>query len=189
MTERNEQRKIAFVGTSSIGKTTLIEELKKKAERDNIRSFAFVPEAARDFFIAHRNIPQSLRFSARVQGQVQDLQWGYECEAHDTDASNIISDRSVLDAVAYTRAYGDLKGADKLLAKVRLWLPTYSRILLLNPNDVPYETDDIRQEAEEIRMQNHEAFVSLFEERQIPYELLSGTLAQRLEHVNEVLKR
>lgn len=182
MVERAGQRKIAFVGTSRIGKTEIITQLQKKHP-----DAVFVPEAARIYFTEHPEIPQSERFSAKVQGQVQDLQWSLEREANNSGAVNIFCDRSVLDAVVYARADGDLE-AEQLFTKVASWIATYHKILLLDPRDVPYEKDYIRQEDEAIRQKNHDEFVAFFKEKQIPYELLSGTIEQRLARIEQILQ-
>ena len=97
-------------------------------------------------------------------------------------------DRSVIDAVVYVRSQGDIKGAEELLKRVEFWLPTYHKFLLLNPSDVPYETDDIRQETPEARQKFHDAFLNFFEETGIPYELLSGTKDERIRRVTKILE-
>ena len=75
----------------------------------------------------------------------------------------------------------------ELLDRVKFWLPTYNKFLLLNPTDVPYQTDEVRQESEQVRQGFHNAYLEFFEESGIPYELLSGTLEQRVERVDEIL--
>ena len=184
MIER-DVRKIAFVGTSSVGKTELINQLRSKHSDDP--RFAFAPEAARIFFTAHSEISQEERFSAKVQGQVQDLQLDLEKEAHDSGATTIFCDRSVLDAIVYTRANEEIPESEDLYIKVASWIYTYTKVFLLDPTDIIYETDDIRQENEATRQKNHDAFVTFFEEKQIPYELLSGTVEQRITRIEGIL--
>ncbi len=184
MTQERDVQKIAFVGTSSIGKTELLNQLKRKYKGNN--DFGFVPEAARYYFHFHPEVSEEERFSARIQGEVQDLQWVYEKQAEANGHTTIFCDRSVLDAIVYSRAHGD-KASEELFTKVASWISTYHRILLLNPADVPYETDDIRKETEEVRRKNHEAFVEFFAEKGIEYELLSGTVEQRLDRISQLI--
>lgn len=186
MVGEREPRKIAFVGTSSVGKTELINQLKLRHSDDP--RIAFVPEAARMFFTSHPEIPQDVRFSTVVQGQVQDLQLRLERVAHNSNAVDIFCDRSVLDAIVYSRAYGDLEGSEELFIKVASWLATYYRIMLLDPKDVQYQKDDVRQEDEQTRQKNHDEFVTFFEEKQIPYEVLAGTVEERLDRVEQILQ-
>lgn len=183
--KENEPRKIALVGTSRIGKTELLNQLESRHDQDS--GFAFVPEAARLFFTAHPEIPQKERFSARVQGQVQDMQWDHERMAINLGATTLVCDRSVLDAVVYTRANGELEGSEELFTKIASWVATYTKIFLLDPQDIPYEKDDLRQEEETTRQKNHEAFIEVFEEKGIPFELLSGTIEERLARLEDTL--
>lgn len=145
MTEHESPRKIALIGTSRIGKTLIIEEL---AKRDT--SIAVVPEAARDFFKAHPEIQGDDRFKKSPQEQIQYMAFLREHSSLSEKPQIILCDRSVLDAVVYVRATGDREGSEELLERVRFWLPTYDRFLLLSPVGVPYEKDEIRQEEEEI---------------------------------------
>lgn len=183
MVEKEGVRKFAFVGTSCIGKTTILDHYRQRySDNPNV---VFVEEAARVFFTENPSITD--RFSVEAQGQVQALALQNEQVAHSSGATVIFCDRSVIDAVAYVRANGDKEGSEELLQRVTFWLPTYHKFLLLDPADIPYATDDIRQEDEVTRQQFHSAFVELFEEKQIPYELLSGTVDERMARIDELL--
>lgn len=118
---------------------------------------------------------------------MQALALQQEQKAHETGATIILCDRSVIDAIIYVRAHGDRAGATELLDRVKFWLPTYKIFLLLNPADVPYQTDDVRKEDEQRRQDFHTAYLEFFEESGIPYKLLSGTLDQRITRVDEIL--
>lgn len=80
-TEQVVPRKIAFVGTSCIGKTTLLDHYRKAHSRNP--KVAFVEEAARIFFTGNPDI--SDRFSAEVQAQVQAMTLRNEREAHSSE--------------------------------------------------------------------------------------------------------
>lgn len=176
-----EQKKIAFMGTSSVGKTTMLEAARKRFPNAH-----FVTEAARDFFIENVNIVD--RFSKDTQGRIQAIALEREKEAHQSGSRVIFCDRSVLDAVVYTRENGDSEGAEELFARIKLWLPTYHKFLLLDPKDVPYAQDEIRTESEEKRNSFHRVFIEFFEAKEIPYEILSGTLEQRFMRVKEIVE-
>ncbi len=184
MVENHEPQKIAFVGTSCVGKTTLVDSLRTQFKKDP--RVAFVGEAARAYFSTHPGIPEEQRFSALHQGNIQNIQFGMELDARNNGASTIICDRSVLDAVVYASAHGD-EGSEELYLAYKFWVPSYSRIYLLDPKDVPYEQDDIRIESEETRLKNHEEFLKTFSQLKIPYELLSGTVKERLARIDKVL--
>ncbi len=183
MSERESPVKVAFVGTSCVGKTTLLEEFGRRLT-DNPGAM-IVPEAARIFFTANPNI--TARFGKEAQGQVQSLALQQEQDAHNIGARVILCDRSVIDAVVYVRAHGDKEGAAELLDRVSFWLPTYNKFLLLDPADVPYKTDEVRQEDEQVRQGFHNAYLEFFEESKIPYELLSGNLEERIARVDQII--
>lgn len=180
MTNKEKLIKIAFVGTSCTGKTTLVDNY-----RDN-PNVLVVDEAARIFFTQNPGIAE--RFSVDTQGKVQALALKNEQAAHQSGARLILCDRSVIDAVVYVRSQGDKKGAEKLLNRVRFWLPTYHKFLLLDPADIPYKTDDIRQEDETTRQNFHNAFLEFFSETGLPFELLSGKLEKRVKRIEEIIK-
>jgi nicotinamide riboside kinase len=175
--------KIAFVGTSCIGKTTLLEEIRQRLGAN--RTAVFVREAARVFFTLNPLVRE--RFSVQAQAQVQALALQQEREAHATSARLIFCDRSVMDAVAYLRAEGDRTGARELLERIRFWLPTYSAFALLDPGDIHYQSDAIRQEDEATRQRFHHAFLDFFREEQLAYTLFTGTLEERIVQCNQLL--
>ena len=85
-------------------------------------------------------------------------------------------------------AMGDKEGSLELLEAIEFWLPTYDSFLLLNCADVPYTQDAIRQESEEQRQRNHDAYIELFAQKHIPYILINGTLSERLKTVETILQ-
>ncbi len=173
-----KQIKIAFVGTSCIGKTWLFEEFRRELDG----GASFVEEAARLFFSTHPNVHN--RFSFAAQTSIQQL--ALKTEKHALSGL-IFCDRSVLDAAAYIYALGNRDGADFLVKRVRDWLPTYSKIYLLDPTDIPYATDGIRDESEHTRWKFHKGFVELFSKYTVPYQLLSGTKDERIEIVRKFI--
>ena len=175
-----KQTKIAFMGTSSVGKTTLLDLTRQK-----FPNAIFVEEAARDFF---KNNFVGDRFGVEAQGKIQDLALSREKIAHKSNKPFIFCDRSVLDAVVYTKENGDLFGAENLFQKVKAWIPTYSHFILLDPADIPYESDEIRTESEIKRNKFHEVFLSFFNEKRIPFILLSGSVEVRLLKLERLLK-
>lgn len=175
-------KKIAFVGTSCTGKTALLEQLRLKFSNDKI---VFVEESARVFFQKHPRIRK--RFSCRTQGMIQELVFQSEKEAHLKEGHIIICDRSVIDPVAYVLASGDKKGAEKLFKKVSRWIATYDKFFLLDPKDVVYCQDEVRQENEKERQKLHEVFLKLFQEKGLKFQLLSGTLEERVIKVEQSL--
>ena len=88
----------------------------------------------------------------------------------------------------YLRGMGDKEGSLELLEAIEFWLPTYDSFLLLDCADVPYTQDAIRQESEEQRQRNHDAYIELFAQKHIPYLLINGTMPERLKTVETILQ-
>ena len=185
MNSTKKPAKIAFVGTSCVGKTSLFESLRKKYQKNS--KIYFVEEAARVYYLTHPQVRN--RFAFITQSQIQKQAQQLETEAQRSLTRIIICDRSVLDAAAYVYTRGGKSGAQKLMTRMKDWISTYTEIYLLDPKDIPYFSDEIRQESVEERVKFHEGFIKLFFEHNIPFQLLSGTLDQRLEFMEKQISQ
>lgn len=177
-------KKIALVGAGCVGKTTLFEALKTDfpPDRDN----AYVEEAARQYFSEH-DLTEAERFSLANQSDIQIHTLAAEQEAASLEPRLIVCDRSVLDACVYVAATGDEEGGELLLNRVRTWIPTYTGIYVLDPADVPFQSDLQRREDVSMRAHLHETFLGFFALHDIPFELLVGSLDDRMNRVKEML--
>lgn len=177
--------KIAFVGTSCIGKTSLIEYFRKKYALNP--AVVFVEEAATIFFRQHPEIVGPARQTVEFQAQIQALQIELEKAAYAQNPRVIFTDRSALDAAAYVWSQGNFEGADELLDHSSDWIITYSLIYLLDPEGVPFQNNEVRNESVEDRQLFHQAFLEMFRDKQIAYVLLSGTLEERIRTIENIL--
>ncbi|HMH31226.1 MAG TPA: ATP-binding protein [Methylomirabilota bacterium] len=177
--------KIAFVGGPSAGKTTLFNALEQKyAENQDI---AFLDEVARQFFSENIIAPED-RSKAEVQARIQDQILSKEQQALEANPKIIICDRSVIDSVVYAESRKLNKLSNELLERIKFWIPTYTTIYLLDINDVAHAKDDIRYEDSALRQKIHQAYLDFFARNNIKYELLSGTLYERIAKVNQAIK-
>lgn len=178
--------KYAFVGAASTGKTTLLDALKQDfATQPDV---VFIDESGRVYFQEHPTPPE-LVFSVSVQTEIQQIILAKEQAAAQNKPSIIFCDRSVLDSPVHLYAMGDTEGAEVLLKNAEFWLSTYSMFFLLDPTDVPYKKDDVRTESEDTRNLIHKTFISFLERNNISYQLLSGTLEERIARIKEILKQ
>ena len=178
-------KKYALVGTSCVGKTTLLSRTKAFLNANDPRlKVAIVPEAARIYF-SQRSA--SNPFSYLHQKNIQDLVKEFEDQAEKTFPDIILCDRSVIDAVAYVKATDDEKGYKALVENVSQWLLTYTHFFLLDPRGVPYETDDIRKENLQTREKFHKGFLDVFLSYPLPYSFISGTLDERLNKIVQII--
>lgn len=178
---QKKAKKFALIGTSCIGKTTLLEELVKAIPQRMNKNVSVSPEAARYYFsTVHVRKP----FSYKNQRAVQALAKEFEQKAEIDNPDIILCDRSVFDAVAYVHAVGRKEDAEKLYTQVTDWLKTYDHLFLLDPSGVPYKMDEIRKESEEVRQMFHDSFLHLLSLSELPFSLISGNKKQR---VNKML--
>lgn len=174
--------KIALVGSLSVGKTTILNILRKKYKER--REIIFVDEVAREYF---QKYGMRERFSIKAQSKIQELILKREQKIHDQKPSIIICDRSVIDSVVYLKSYGDKKSSEVLLERIRLWLPTYSHFFLLSPSGWPYSKDEIRTEDQKKRRKVHLHYVHFFKKNSLPVKMLTGGLAKRLAEIEGYL--
>lgn len=184
-------KKFALVGTSCVGKTTLLNKLKRTLPKHfGDKEIIFIDEAARVYFT---QVQTTEPFQFIHQKGIQDLAIKLEKEAHEKAPDIIISDRSVLDAMVYVASFADTTGKKALQQNAESWIATYTHFFLLDPKGVPYYTDEVRKESENQRQTFHETFVREFESLQIPYTLISGSLQNRLmtitNHIEQSLQR
>lgn len=178
-------RKYALIGTSCVGKTTLLSQIKAFLNANDPRlKIALVPEAARIYF-SQRSVSDPFLYVH--QKNIQDLVIEFEEEAKQTFPDIILCDRSVIDAAAYIKATHDEKGCKALVENVSQWLLTYTHFFLLDPKGVPYKTDDIRKESLQARDTFHRGFLEVFQTHPLPYSLISGTLDERLNTIVQTI--
>lgn len=178
-------QKYALIGTSCVGKTTLVHELENLLKKEvSGTKIEIVEEAAREYFI-HNKTEEP--FSYFHQSRIQTLAHIQEQIAYFKNPNIILCDRSVLDAVVYVQTNGEKNAALKLLEKEKKWLTTYTHFFLLDPKGVPYKTDDIRKEAKGTRESFHKTFVETLSELKLPHTLISGNLESRLKKMFTII--
>jgi nicotinamide riboside kinase len=176
-------KKIALVGGSATGKTTLLDRLEEEY-KDN-PDVVFVHESARQFFVEH---PEEINFSLSVQERILDLVIANERIAIEKQPKLIVTDTSALEVVFYTRVHGDEKGATQLFEKVKNYIPTYDKFLLMNPVDVEFVNDAVRLEDKNTRDRIHQMIVDYYHTHQMQFELISGTIPERQKRVSDIIR-
>lgn len=176
--------KLALVGGSSTGKTTLFNKLSEQYKSD--KRIAFVHESARQFFNENQvDIP----FDVSNQEKILDLALLNESLAAQTNPQVIITDTSALEVIFYTRVLGDEEGAQRLEKRLKNYEKTYTQFLLMNKEDVTFKNDDVRREDKKTRDTIHVMLIDFYKTNNLSYTLISGTVSQRQQQVNETLLR
>ncbi|MCL5091038.1 MAG: ATP-binding protein [Patescibacteria group bacterium] len=178
-------RIIAFIGTSSVGKTTLYEWCRKKIADSGC---AVIDEAATRYFSTH-TIPEKLRFTEGVQREIQSIAIGLELAlmtvAQRRGLEFAFLDRCALCAPVYVRSTGDFEGSERLYEFMKPLLQIYTRLYLLDPEGVEFRQNQIRTEDRATRDRIHKTYLEFLKEKKLKYKLLSGTEQQRKEAVRE----
>lgn len=178
-------KKYALIGTSCVGKTTLLQELERELKKNfPRRKTVTVPEAARLYFGAYKT---KNPFSYNSQRNVQKLAHQLELYAQSLLPSYILTDRSVLDAGVYLHAMGDKAGSKKLLYGVRELIESYDYVFILDPKGVPYKTDGVRKETSTTRNRFHQSFLALVPQYTNRWKIISGTPKKRLQQMLKVI--
>lgn len=180
--------KDAFVGAGGVGKTEIMKCLDR--EHGGEIGIELVQEAARDYFTDHPEFrTDQEKFAYEPQSAIQMMALEREWAASRKKPKYTGCDRSVLDAPIFVTAIGDEARGLESLHRVKFWLPTYTNIYLLDPADVPHKTDEVRRESATMRQHLHETFLDFFASQGIAYQLLSGTVEERMAVVRAGMQR
>jgi nicotinamide riboside kinase len=178
-------RKFALIGTSCVGKTTLLHEVSTiLKETFPEKKIVAVHEAARQYF-EKRSVRNP--FSFTHQSRIQALAQEFEKEAQRESPDIILCDRSVLDAIAYVNTMGTKTDVKKLIRNVNDWLATYTNFFLLDPADIEYKTDPIRRESKRVREAFHTSFLDILNELRFPFTIISGSKKRRIRTMISII--
>ena len=134
--------KIGFCGTMSVGKTTLVNELKKLPEFANYKAATERSQYLRDL-----GIP--LNTDSTIKGQTVFLAE----RATELMNEDIITDRTVIDVMAFTGLAKSVSiiEADYFKEFAANLIPEYDYIFYVSPKGVDIEDNGVREIDEEYR--------------------------------------
>lgn len=174
--------KISISGTHSIGKTTLIEQLRKEGE---FKDWVFIPGPTRTL--------KELGFSINNEDSNYDPTQ-MMCLAIDIQnlqkQGNIFQDRSLLDTVIYTMYLMKEKKVSKEVGRVvkdifLSFVNQYDLFIIPSKDDVPLVQDGIRNEDHDFRNQIEELMFECLDSEQLNYIVVSGTTEERIQQIKK----
>jgi GTPase SAR1 family protein len=134
--------KIGLVGTVSVGKTTLVNALK---ELPQFKDYKISTERSK--YLRDLGIP--LNTDSTLKGQTIFL--AERCA--ELIADNLISDRTIIDVIAFTQSAKSICQADKISFEeyARNFINEYDYIFYVSPEGVEIEDNDVRETNSEYR--------------------------------------
>ena len=173
--------KIGFCGTMSVGKTTLVNALKELPE---FKDYKFATERSK--YLMELGIP--LNTDSTLKGQCVFLAE----RASELMHENIITDRTIIDIIAFTKAAKsiDYYDADDFTQLASRLLSEYDYLFYVSPEGVEMEDNGVRETDLEYRhlidfiIQN---ITMKYRHKIQNYVEIKGNTEERIQQVKEAL--
>ena len=169
--------KIGLCGTMSVGKTTLVNALKKEPE---FKNYTFRTERSK--YLNSMGIP--LITDSTLKGQ---LVFSAE-RAAELMQENIITDRTIIDVMAFRELSKSMNEAEKQHINGVLWhlIKDYDIIFHIDDLSVPIEDNGVRETNKDYRLNIHKKISSILGMyRYMPGKVvtISGTTEERIDKI------
>ena len=166
--------KIGFCGTMSVGKTTLVKELKKISE---FKDYTFRTERSKHLM----NLGIPLNTDSTLKGQ---LVFASE-RAAELMQEKIITDRTVIDVMAFSELSKSMEDHEKRYLSATLYylIKEYDILFYVSPEGVEIEDNGIRETDAEYRNAIDEKIKSLIQMFRGNTITIRGTVEERIKQV------
>ena len=174
--------KIGLCGTMSVGKTTLVNELKKL---EQFKDYEFATERSK--YLMDLGIP--LNTDSTLKGQTIFLAE----RVAELMKENVITDRTVLDVIAFTNLASSIDFKDKEYFEdyARVFVGEYDYIFYIDPIGTTMEDNGIRETDLEYRERIDFAVIramNTYGHRCKNVHILKGTTSERIEQILDLVK-
>lgn len=169
--------RIGFCGTVSVGKTTLVNELQKLPE---FKDYYFATERSK--YLRDLGIP--LNTDSTLKGQTIFLAE----RLSELIKENIITDRTVIDVMAFTHCAKSISDDDKqeFVDYASIFIPEYDHIFYVSPVGIQIEENGVRETDSDYRDLIDLTIKHTIKEC-LPYitnlSWISGTIEERIKQV------
>ena len=173
--------KIGFCGTMSVGKTTLVNALKELTE---FKGYTFRTERSK--YLRDLGIP--LNTDSTVKGQIVFLAE----RAAELMGENIITDRTVIDVMAFAQCSKSMSHSDKdyFINLSTCLISEYDYIFYISPEGVEIEDNGVRETDSKYRNEIDFTIIRFLDNHHQKIKnliRLEGTTEERIKTVQEAL--
>ena len=173
--------KIGFCGTMSVGKTTLVNELKKLSE---FKDYTFRTERSK--YLMEMGIP--LNTDSTLKGQ---LVFAAE-RASELMQEKIITDRTIIDVIAFANLSKSMKKHEKhfLSATIQPLMNEYDILFYVSPEGVKIEDNGVRETNAKYRMAIDNEIKSIISMHTVKKVInIKGTTKERIEQFKNTIAK
>ena len=173
--------KIGFCGTMSVGKTTLVNALK---EDEAFKDYKFATERSK--YLSSLGIP--LNTDSTYKGQII-----FSAErAAELLQENMITDRTVIDVIAFSRLSKQMDEEEKLIIEDMLseLIQNYDIIFHIDDLNIPIEDNGIRETNKKYREEIAKEIDNIIKNYKLKFKRIikiSGTTEKRINQVKDAL--
>ena len=173
--------KIGLCGTMSVGKTTLVNALKNDLDFKN-----YIFRTERSKYLNSIGIP--LNTDSTLKGQ---LVFAAE-RAAELMQENIITDRTIIDVMAFCELSKSMSKAEKQHINGVLWhlIGEYDIIFHIDDLSIPIEDNGVRETDKDYRLDIHKKISSILGmHKYMPGKVvtISGTTEERISKIKDTL--
>ena len=171
--------KIGFCGRMSVGKTTLVNELKKLSE---FKDYTFRTERSK--YLMEMGIP--LNTDSTLKGQ---LVFAAE-RASELMQEKIVTDRTIVDVIAFANLSKSMKEHEKhfLGATIQPLIKEYNILFYVSPEGVKIEDNGVRETDAKYRIAIDEEIRSIIQMHGNSKVItIKGTIKERIEQIKNTI--